>query len=409
MNIKKYIIVLFFVTFFLSGSIQLADASCSLQSLKECDRAGLITVLAELIKYKQLNNKADLVKFKATEIILNNSNSVEFWTQAYCPGSKTKYDYKYDTSRYFLERCEKGDDGSHGGCPTCVMSKIVLKRDLNIELIHNFYDYLNNKDYEEAYGIYFDFDNLGYEFFKNRYDKEDYWGDFNIKIDNIVKLAEDYYIFDLFYGAYDSDKFKSFQKMIAIVKNGKISLVNPDLKVIEEVKSIDGNKKIILKRSGVEELLVLSDNGKESIIFVENNYGFRKRFKNIYFSNNGNYLFYGKSTGMLDGYMGSEYDYNLYDFNAKKNILSLDDPDFIITSKDNKYILVCGNFGYANSPLASIIELERGREVYSPTDFYGTDCSYDEKKNEFILNLLFNNDTKKTIKFNILTGDFEGK
>ena len=127
MSIKKYIIALYFVAFFLFGSISLVGASCSLQSLKECDRAGLISVIMDLIKSKQLNNRADLTKFKATEIVSNNlPNSIEFWTQAYCPASGTKYDYNFNYYRYNLGDCEEGEIGSHGGCPTCVMSKIKL-------------------------------------------------------------------------------------------------------------------------------------------------------------------------------------------------------------------------------------------------------------------------------------------
>jgi hypothetical protein len=94
MSIKKYTIALSFVVFSFFGFISLVSASCSLQSLKECDRAGLRSVIMDLIKSKQLNNRADLTKFKATEIVSNNlPNSIEFWTQAYCPASGTKYDY----------------------------------------------------------------------------------------------------------------------------------------------------------------------------------------------------------------------------------------------------------------------------------------------------------------------------
>lgn len=54
MNIKKYIIVLSFIAFSFFGAIQITSASCGLQSLKECDRAGLISVLTKLIEYKHL-------------------------------------------------------------------------------------------------------------------------------------------------------------------------------------------------------------------------------------------------------------------------------------------------------------------------------------------------------------------
>lgn len=146
MNIKKYIIALSFVAFSFFSSIPLVNASCSLQSLKECDRAGLISVLTELIKYKQLNNKADLVKFKATEIVSNNlPESIEFWTQAYCPGSGTRYDYIYNMPGYILKSCEKGNDGSHGGCKTCIMSNIKFVKG---SLEESFFDAIKNRNIE---------------------------------------------------------------------------------------------------------------------------------------------------------------------------------------------------------------------------------------------------------------------
>jgi len=94
--------------------------------LKECDRAGLISVLTELIKYKQLNNKADLAKFKATEIVSNNlPESITFWTQANCPFEGNSYEY-ISPDKFKIDRCEKGERGSHGGCPTCDMSMVSL-------------------------------------------------------------------------------------------------------------------------------------------------------------------------------------------------------------------------------------------------------------------------------------------
>lgn len=130
MNIKKYIILSFIASSFFS--VNFVNASCSLQNIKECDREGLISIIKELISYKQLNNKADLARFKATEIVANNlPESIEFWTQAYCPGSKTEYDYVLsDSNGYFkISSCSQGATGSHGGCKTCTMSKIKIIKD----------------------------------------------------------------------------------------------------------------------------------------------------------------------------------------------------------------------------------------------------------------------------------------
>ena len=57
-----------------------------------------------------------------------NQNYVEFWTEAYCPKSGTEYDYVIPNNLR-LVLCEKAETGLHGGCPTCVMSKIALTAD----------------------------------------------------------------------------------------------------------------------------------------------------------------------------------------------------------------------------------------------------------------------------------------
>jgi len=72
------------------------------------------------------------VLYGATEIVSNNlPGSAEFWVEAYCPGSGTAYDYKIPSeyaNNYKITSCEKGDDGSHGGCPGCIMSKIMISK-----------------------------------------------------------------------------------------------------------------------------------------------------------------------------------------------------------------------------------------------------------------------------------------
>jgi hypothetical protein len=66
--------------------------------------------------------------FHATEIINNNlPRSIEFWTEAYCPSDGTNYDYIVPLG-FDLYYCDKNDQevGTHGGCSTCIMSKIQL-------------------------------------------------------------------------------------------------------------------------------------------------------------------------------------------------------------------------------------------------------------------------------------------
>jgi hypothetical protein len=74
--------------------------------------------------------------FHPTEIVNNNlPHSIEFWTEAYCPNDGTKYDYIIPLG-YSLFSCDKDNQekGTHGGCPTCIMSKIKL---IKIESIYN--------------------------------------------------------------------------------------------------------------------------------------------------------------------------------------------------------------------------------------------------------------------------------
>jgi len=102
------------------------------------DRENFETLSSRFIKEEETVDKVkvsdDEAKaiFQATEIV-NNSlpDSIEFWTEAYCPGSGTKYDYRFFDIKmyeYVFDSCVEGDFGIHGGCETCKMSKIKLKK-----------------------------------------------------------------------------------------------------------------------------------------------------------------------------------------------------------------------------------------------------------------------------------------
>lgn len=74
-------------------------------------------------------------KFSFTQIVNNNiPKTIEFWTESYCPFEDINFSYTipYD---FELVSCERGEKGSHGGCPTCEMSKIELK----VRDVDNFY------------------------------------------------------------------------------------------------------------------------------------------------------------------------------------------------------------------------------------------------------------------------------
>lgn len=83
----------------------------------------------EVVEKSMLDQEARQY-FHATEIV-NNSlpDYIEFWTEAYCPGEGTPYDYVMPEG-YDISSCDKNLQGIgiHGGCPTCVMSLIKAEK-----------------------------------------------------------------------------------------------------------------------------------------------------------------------------------------------------------------------------------------------------------------------------------------
>lgn len=155
---KKYYIVLFTIVFLSIISIGSAEAKCNLQNLKGCNRQEIISLIKDLVNSrKSLGNVSDpKLLFSATEIIANKlPETIEFWTEAYCPKDGSPYDYTVP-GNYWLLSCEKGETGSHGGCPTCIMSKITLantdvafgpyQKILSLDLIDNGYAFSYKKD-----------------------------------------------------------------------------------------------------------------------------------------------------------------------------------------------------------------------------------------------------------------------
>ena len=64
--------------------------------------------------------------FHAVEVVANDlPASAEFWTQAYCPGAGSAFEYSIPDG-YRVESCEYGSIGSHNGCSYCTMAKIKL-------------------------------------------------------------------------------------------------------------------------------------------------------------------------------------------------------------------------------------------------------------------------------------------
>jgi hypothetical protein len=165
MNYKKTLFTILAAILFFSISIGVANASCSIKNLKDCDRAGLVSIIKELIMNRQPSNANDLmVRFEATELVSNNfPESIEFWTQADCPWA-LKWGYDIPYPGYNVASCSKGEKGSHGGCPTCIMSKIRLEKGDFEYLSNNWgagwngsygfhYSYILNSHKEKTYSV----------------------------------------------------------------------------------------------------------------------------------------------------------------------------------------------------------------------------------------------------------------
>lgn len=103
---------------------------------------------------KRITDEEAKVIFKATEIVSNEMpSSIKFWTEAYCPGSNSGYDYSIPDG-YSVLSCDvlKQEKGTHGGCSTCIMSEISLKSTaLETQEANTFNKYWKNTKYYFEY------------------------------------------------------------------------------------------------------------------------------------------------------------------------------------------------------------------------------------------------------------------
>jgi hypothetical protein len=120
------------------------------------------------IEEKMVNEKVKK-DFHATEIINNNlPESIEFWTEAYCPGSGTNYDYNVEYLSiyyYSFDSCEQGETGSHEGCENCIMSKIKIKEPDYSNICDSsgfFYKNINELSSEKALFQFYHYDYNGH-------------------------------------------------------------------------------------------------------------------------------------------------------------------------------------------------------------------------------------------------------
>ncbi len=100
----------------------------------KCLRTWEEECIEEEEKNKKMTDEEAKQYFHATEIINNNLlESIEFWTEAECSYLNTKYNYKVPDGYYIsAEYCSEKEVGTHGGCPSCIMSKIVLRKGSSI-------------------------------------------------------------------------------------------------------------------------------------------------------------------------------------------------------------------------------------------------------------------------------------
>lgn len=112
-NFKNSIIFIFALLFFY-GNIVFAETPQD--------------IYTEYLKgFSNMNTEQLKKKFSYTELVNNKiPQSIEFWTEAYCPFTDPQYSYVIPHD-FDLVSCEQGEVGSHGGCSTCIMSKIKLK------------------------------------------------------------------------------------------------------------------------------------------------------------------------------------------------------------------------------------------------------------------------------------------
>jgi len=90
-----------------------------------------LTSIPEIkIPEKKIQNSIP-AEFNVVGLVSNNlPDSIEFWTEAYCPNQGSDFDYKVPLG-YKVKSCVYGDVGSHGGCYSCIMTKIKLVKGEN--------------------------------------------------------------------------------------------------------------------------------------------------------------------------------------------------------------------------------------------------------------------------------------
>ncbi|MFA6252280.1 MAG: hypothetical protein WCX74_02680 [Candidatus Paceibacterota bacterium] len=210
---------------------------------KKIDPSLILLGFKYLSAAEKLTDKNILAKFKATEIVSNNlPESIEFWTESYCPGNGFNYNYKFEGSdmyRYSFDSCEQGDTGSHGGCKACIMSKIKLIKSSECEGNKKQYYQVNGKNiFVQLEGV----NNCDY------YQIRIYGGGIDQKIEGHADLS--------FNNDYNFDGYKDISVLVDVAQNNSYGIYlynqkenkyifNEKLSELSDI-SVDANKKEII-------------------------------------------------------------------------------------------------------------------------------------------------------------------
>lgn len=139
---KNYFIILGIVCLFLgllflnyrnNKNIVYNTNNTSVESIEKTNEDNLVNEADKYVYDK--NWYADFFGSTKVSFIKDDSefpSQVEFWTEASCK-KEDKYEYIAPPG-YEINKCEDAGIGTYGGCPTCVMSKVILNK---IKSSHN--------------------------------------------------------------------------------------------------------------------------------------------------------------------------------------------------------------------------------------------------------------------------------
>ncbi|MDD4135747.1 MAG: hypothetical protein PHN66_01605 [Candidatus Shapirobacteria bacterium] len=291
--------------------------------------------------------------------------------------------------------------------PTPLIFSQNSKEDPNITTIRHYYFYLATQKLTDAYDMYLN-KNISFDEFTKWYGQV-----FNTNVYNIKQNNPNIYTFNVDLSEKNLPIAK--YKVTMEINNNKINTLSSEEIFGKEAKfsnliaysRLKSNKnEMVLIKDGNEIVIESADNDWENKIETT------KTFSNPKFSSQGNYLTY-KIGGWE--YSGN----NIYDI---KNNKFIDDQNSSFTSiyeisKDEKYLINCGESRFAGDIKASIFSFPDLKLKFNFLDGieddvdHSFDCFYDNSKNivKFILTdtkqdnaviktIIYNLDTQKVVQ-----------